>query len=461
VRALERLLEERENLGRVAGRATAAALAALVALDPAISAAGPLAPYVAQLDVALRRARRVPMHLRAEALLARGKARVVCAMPGGEADLAKAARLTRDPVLVGRCTMELGVAAMRAGKLARAFAHYHAARASFAEAGAARPEAEALAQMGLVLYRQGCLDDARASYERAIALSEGRDLAIAATLRVRLGAVHHERGELARARADYRRALVLARRARWRRHEAVALAALGLLAWEMHDTNAARVLHERAILAARALGDRAYEGICLASLGALEATCGRFLRGERRLERARALVAAGGDLHLSRAIGLYAAIADGARARKDPDRAAALRARAEHALVEADDGVGEDVRFARRMLRVELGGEALTVHASGAWFRAPGAHRKVSLGVGPSRILATLAERHQISPGAPVGTFDLVTAGWPDEAVAPLAGANRVYVAIASLRKLGLERFLVRTKDGYALDPGARVEVVR
>ena len=64
------------------------------------------------------------------------------------------------------------------------------------------------------------------------------------------------------------------------------------------------------------------------------------------------------------------------------------------------------------------------------------------------------------SQGAPVGTFDLLSAGWPDEAVAPLAGANRVYVAIATLRKLGLERFLVRTKDGYALDPGARVDVV-
>jgi hypothetical protein len=201
----------------------------------------------------------------------------------------------------------------------------------------------------------------------------------------------------------------------------------------------------------------------VASLGALEATRGRFPRGARLLERARALVGPSGDAHLARAIGLYAAIADAARARtlSRGVHAEVLRARAERALAGSDDACsGEDVRFARRMLRAELAGDALTVHASGAWFCAPGATRRVALGEGTSRILAALAERRRTAPGEPVGTFDLVSAGWPDESVAPLAGANRVYVALATLRKLGLARFLVRTKDGYALDPAARVEVV-
>jgi hypothetical protein len=48
----------------------------------------------------------------------------------------------------------------------------------------------------------------------------------------------------------------------------------------------------------------------------------------------------------------------------------------------------------------------------------------------------------------------LLAAGWPGERILPDAATNRLYVAIATLRKLGLRDVLVRFDEGYRLDPG-------
>jgi hypothetical protein len=62
------------------------------------------------------------------------------------------------------------------------------------------------------------------------------------------------------------------------------------------------------------------------------------------------------------------------------------------------------------------------------------------------------------APESALTAYDLVAAGWPADRVAPLAGTNRVYVALALLRKLGLKQVIERTSDGYRLD--ARVPIV-
>ena len=46
---------------------------------------------------------------------------------------------------------------------------------------------------------------------------------------------------------------------------------------------------------------------------------------------------------------------------------------------------------------------------------------------------------------------DLLEAGWPGERVLPEAAANRVYVAVATMRKLGLRDVLLSRDDGYLL----------
>jgi hypothetical protein len=46
---------------------------------------------------------------------------------------------------------------------------------------------------------------------------------------------------------------------------------------------------------------------------------------------------------------------------------------------------------------------------------------------------------------------------WPGEPPQQRAGASRVFVAISALRKLGLDRTLVRHVDGYSLEASAEV----
>ena len=74
------------------------------------------------------------------------------------------------------------------------------------------------------------------------------------------------------------------------------------------------------------------------------------------------------------------------------------------------------------------------------------------------RLLAALADARRDHPGAALSTEQLLRAGWPGENPTADAGSNRVYVAIAALRKLGLGDALQRWESGYRLDPAARIE---
>ncbi len=47
----------------------------------------------------------------------------------------------------------------------------------------------------------------------------------------------------------------------------------------------------------------------------------------------------------------------------------------------------------------------------------------------------------------------LLQAAWPDETIQPASAANRLYVALATLRKQGLKRLLLTEEEGYLLDP--------
>ena len=57
------------------------------------------------------------------------------------------------------------------------------------------------------------------------------------------------------------------------------------------------------------------------------------------------------------------------------------------------------------------------------------------------------------SPGVGASWQELLAAGWPGEKVVPSAGQRRAYVAVATLRSLGLAEVLLHTDDGYLVDP--------
>lgn len=79
------------------------------------------------------------------------------------------------------------------------------------------------------------------------------------------------------------------------------------------------------------------------------------------------------------------------------------------------------------------------------------------LGPASRRILLALIDRHA-QQGPPLTMWELLEIGWPGEKPLPIAGANRVYVALTRMRRMGLREVLQRFDDGYQLVPGTVVQ---
>jgi predicted ATPase len=128
-----------------------------------------------------------------------------------------------------------------------------------------------------------------------------------------------------------------------------------------------------------------------------------------------------------------------------------------------------DARFAFRMARCAVARFAslhvavaptLRVARDGRWFEIGDAPRVELLRRGAlRRILAALAEHHEVHRDCGLKQTELVSAGWPGERVLVDAAATRVRVAIATLRQLGLRSTLLTRDDGYVLDKNTRVEI--
>jgi hypothetical protein len=96
----------------------------------------------------------------------------------------------------------------------------------------------------------------------------------------------------------------------------------------------------------------------------------------------------------------------------------------------------------------------ILVGLDGEWFETfEGARRRLGSRGPLRRLVAALAEARRDRAGAVLTIEELLQAGWPGENPIQKAGSNRVYVAIATLRKLGLGPLLQRWDNGYRLDP--------
>lgn len=67
------------------------------------------------------------------------------------------------------------------------------------------------------------------------------------------------------------------------------------------------------------------------------------------------------------------------------------------------------------------------------------------------RIVLALIEQHAMDPHVAITPAALIAAGWPGERMSPASGRNRLHVALATLRTLGLRPWLRRSASGYAL----------
>lgn len=94
----------------------------------------------------------------------------------------------------------------------------------------------------------------------------------------------------------------------------------------------------------------------------------------------------------------------------------------------------------------------LVIGKNGDWLRGPSGETHSLATRGPlRRVLLRLVRHHRDHPGERLEADALLEAGWPGERPIREAGLNRVYVAVSTLRKMGLRDVLLRDEQGYRI----------
>ncbi|MDI3290368.1 AAA family ATPase [Polyangium sp. 15x6] len=374
------------------------------------------------------------------------------------------------------------------GRATEAVGYVEQAASGFQAAGDPRGQSLALAQLALARLSLGRLDEAELAADQALALlqedrrTEGYVLGI-------LGRVQQARGRFGEAREKLRAALAIHRAVGDRWSEGVLHGYLGDVAFEEGLLDDARTAYGEALARLHGTGERHYSVVFLAALGAVETGLGHEDAAARHFAAAAERLGGGRVLTTRIAVELHSAHADAGRARVAAaagDETAAerhrLAAAAPMAVAQAPAPDGsfapargsEDVRFALRMLDRAIVLPAASASAPGnplpppiarlvvgpeaRWFRLQD-HRPVPfLKAKAARLVLAFLVRARIdAPGRAVSLAELFEAGWPGERIASKAAANRVYVTLTKLRKLGLGALLQSRDDGFLLDPTAVV----
>ncbi|MCP4873451.1 MAG: hypothetical protein GY898_32580 [Proteobacteria bacterium] len=144
------------------------------------------------------------------------------------------------------------------------------------------------------------------------------------------------------------------------------------------------------------------------------------------------------------------------------EEARETEALAREAIATVGAGPESPVGRALAALHRELGSGALPLRVDEdvTWVGPPGGERiamarKAIL----RRVLRCLVRARGDRPGEHVDLDTLPTAAWPNDRSDRDAMANRLYVAIHALRKLGLDAVLLSRGDGYLLDPHVPLKV--
>ncbi|WP_437568437.1 ATP-binding protein [Sorangium sp. So ce542] len=499
--ALNRIAGDLEELLAVAEGALAAAatpraaaeraLRALSAIEPVLSTRGPFGAQLELLDRALAAAEALAADPRvvARALAARGRARRLrgqaeAALEDLERARAQAAALGEAALLSG-IVADLGVLHHGRRDMERARDHYEQALALHRDLGDRRAEGRALGNLGALHHDERREAEAAAYYERAIAIAaeigDGRQEGIFST---NAGLLEQERGAPALARRRYERAAAILGEVGDLRLLAITLGNLGALHHEEGRLADARACHGRAVALLREVGDRRSEAIALCRLGAALASVGEVDEARRALDPAERLLAQLGDepdVELARVASGFVdlALAQAARRAGQGDEAAAHVGAARRRLARAREGSpssasrSDDVRLLLRILERSLaalgdltearaGAERELLLTEGARFvRPPGSGwHDLRERHAARRLLLALAEQQRCAPGRGLSLAALKEAGWPGERILPEAAANRIYVAMNQLRKLGMKPWLRRDAEGYSLDPALPVHYV-
>lgn len=427
----------------------------------------------------------------------------------GESALALARR-SRDPLLEARALVNLGGTRHWQNRLDDAVAAYAAARAISRRLGATRLVCISAANLCLVDIVRGHLPDARASGEEAltafVALGDRRG---EGTARNNLGMIALETDRLDEAAAHFEAAARCHDAVGFRQHAAYARLNLAEIALERGDrTRHDRLVERLTVLnhghpGARVpipgegpLNDRALALHLHRSRARSALVRGEPDAAEAALERGRAASSGGGPAPERAEFEALAVRVALARGDVDAARAAWRRAR------DAAEGHTADRLAARvAVLGVAVGawsGEDAAVILADAlaampislalrrtlravWPRLPRAARREARARGvppPSLCLDPMTHEVRTPDGrwislarrrllwtllgvlfeadGPLDPEAVIAAVWPGEQIQPDAASNRLYNAIALLRRAGLGVRLERVDAGYRLDPALR-----
>jgi tetratricopeptide (TPR) repeat protein len=399
--------------------------------------------------------------------------------------------------LEGRCHWRLGsLSWFRADtKLARE--HVERALVVFREAPDRVHEGRTLSSLGLLQTERGDLEAARESFRQALTVhEEAGDRRWLGVTSGRLGELEDHAGRPDDARRLYNQALSQHRALRNRRHEAQTLIALAALEQELGDKPRARELYEQALRLHEKIADRRAEALGRAQLGICLFELGSHMEAAERFDEARsiaqrlgnpriaALVAAWriplelerGDVEAAHALA-ESAVAHARELEDAPlhemialcaaeiDLATGERERARARLEESRALAARSAivrRAARRLesaLACEPPADVLVMATNGAWFRPAGGARVDLQNRRSLRLLLSeLTRRRFERAGEPIGIEELFAIGWPGERARREAALSRVYVALSTLRKLGLKGVLIKRDEGYLLDERIPIE---
>ncbi|MEE8390149.1 MAG: tetratricopeptide repeat protein, partial [Anaerolineae bacterium] len=168
------------------------------------------------------------------------------------------------------------------GDYVQAQAAVERALAASQERGDRVNEANSLAQLGLIVRRQGDYERARGWYWQALAFFQDDATCSLEAMQVfgqtlnGLGIVHRQQGNFDEARACYERALALSQQSGNRKDEAEALNSLGVTAHYQRDFSQALAYYQQAIEISRAIGDRVGEGERLSNLAWIVKETGEY-----------------------------------------------------------------------------------------------------------------------------------------------------------------------------------------
>jgi hypothetical protein len=240
----------------------------------------------------------------------------------------------------------------------------------------------------------------------------------------------------------------------------------------MGDLAAAQRLYEHALAILREVRDRRLEGIFLGCLGSIQAARGLEASAEESFDQAARELQGLADEGALGALSVHRAhllIMRAQRAHEPDDvRASCLesaQAVCDDARRDALFGASDDLRFAVRVLSGALDAAALVVEVdqAGVFSLKPkgGPTQDLSTRMPLRRLVTALVEQHRTQPGVALSDEALIEAAWPGERIAPEASMNRLKVALATLRKVGLRELMLRRDGGYLLDPAVKVRTVR